>query len=271
LSSLKRPRAPNRPMAPPDDFSYKTAMAIAFLADIHGNLEALEACLRHVRGSGVARLVLVGDYVGYGADPEAVTQEIMSAVAGGAIAVKGNHDAAIADLSIDMNLLARQAIDWTRSQLSEASRRFLDGLPLTALEDSRLYVHAEASNPAAWNYVLSSEDAARSLAAMPIAVTLCGHVHEPAIYSCSMTGKLTRFVPVNDAAIPLLSQRRWLIVLGSVGQPRDGIAAASLAILDEDHNELTFKRVPYDVDAAAAKILAAGLPPSFAERLKHGR
>lgn len=258
-------------MARPGDLSYKTHMAIALLADIHGNLEALEACLRHVRGKGVGRLVFLGDYVGYGADPEAVTQKIMAAVEEGAIAVKGNHDAAIANPDISMNELARRAIDWTRSELSAGTSTFLGRLPLTAQEDSRLYVHADASNPADWNYVLDSEDAARSLAATAMPVTFCGHVHEPAIYSRSMTGKLTRFVPVTDVAIPLLSQRRWLVVLGSVGQPRDGIAAASLAILDEARNELTFRRVPYDIEAAARKILAVGLPPSFAERLKHGR
>jgi diadenosine tetraphosphatase ApaH/serine/threonine PP2A family protein phosphatase len=246
-------------------------MAIAFLADMHGNIEALEACLRHVRSSGINRLVFLGDYVGYGADPEAVTQRIMAAVAAGAIAVKGNHDAAIVDQRIGMNDLARQAIDWTRARLSDASNQFLAALPLTATEDSRLYVHAEASNPSEWNYVLTSEDAALSLAATEMPLTFCGHVHEPAIYSCSMVGKLTRFVPVTDVAIPLMPQRRWLIVLGSVGQPRDGIAAASLAIFDEERNELTFRRVPYDVETAAQKILAAGLPPPFAERLKHGR
>lgn len=246
-------------------------MAVAFLADIHGNLEALEACLRHARGGGVERFVFLGDYVGYGADPEAVTQEIMAEVAAGAIAVKGNHDAAIADPSIGMNEFALRAIEWTRGELSTPARAFLDTMPITVEEDSRLYVHAEASRPEAWDYVLDSEDAARSLAATTLPVTLCGHVHEPTIYSCSMSGKVTRFVPVSDVAIPLMSQRRWLIVLGSVGQPRDGIAAASLAILDEDRNELTFRRVPYDVETAAAKILSAELPPAFAERLKHGR
>jgi diadenosine tetraphosphatase ApaH/serine/threonine PP2A family protein phosphatase len=170
-----------------------------------------------------------------------------------------------------MNDLARQAIDWTRGMLSETSLRFLAGLPIAIKDGPRLYVHAEASAPGEWNYVLDSEDAARSLAATVLPITLCAHVHEPTIYSCSMTGKLTRFVPVNDVAIPLMSQRRWLIVLGSVGQPRDGVAAAALAILDEERNELTFRRVPYDVDTAARKIRAAGLPQAFAERLKHGR
>jgi predicted phosphodiesterase len=246
-------------------------MAIAFLSDIHGNLEALEACLRYARGGGVARLVFLGDYVGYGADPEAVTQAVRAAVANGAIAVKGNHDAAISDPGIGMNELARRVIDWTRGVRSDTAQSLLAGLPLTAQDASPLYVHSEASKPAEWNYVLGREDAARSLAATPLPVTLCGHVHEPAIYSCSMAGKLTRFVPSSDVAIPLMSQRRCRVVLGSGGQPRDGIAAASLAILDEARNELTFRRVPYDVETAARKIVAAGLPPAFAERLRHGR
>jgi len=246
-------------------------MAIALLADIHGNLEALEACLDQARAGGADRLAFLGDYVGYGADPEAVTRGIMAEAAAGAIAIAGNHDAAIADARIQMNATARQAIEWTRHRLSEASRQFLAGLPLTVREGRHLYVHAEASAPHAWTYVLDTHDAAGSMAATDAAVTFCGHVHEAAVYSRSMAGKVTCFTPVADVAIPLMTQRRWLVVLGSVGQPRDGNPAASFAVLDESRQEITFRRVPYDVDSAAAKIIAAGLPTSLAERLKRGR
>lgn len=245
-------------------------MAIALLADIHGNLEALEACFNHVRASGIERLVFLGDYVGYGADPEAVTRLIMTKVSGGAIAIAGNHDAAIADARIGMNETARQAIIWTRRQLTGKSRRFLAGLPLTASEVSQFYVHAEASAPAEWNYVLGADDARRSMAATPLPITFCGHVHEPAIYSLSTAGKIVSFMPAADVAIPLMSQRRWLIVLGSTGQPRDGIPAACITVLDEGRNEIVFRRVPYDIDKAAAKILDAGLPRSLADRLRRG-
>jgi len=245
-------------------------MAIVFLADIHGNFEALGACLDQARAGGADRLVFLGDYVGYGADPEAVTQRIMAEANAGAIAIGGNHDAAIADPRIQMNDTARRAIDWTRRHLSEASRRFLAGLPLTAREGQHLYVHAEASAPHAWTYVLDTHDAAGSMAATDASITFCGHVHEPAVYSRSMAGKVTCFTPIADVAIPLMTQRRWLVVLGSVGQPRDGNPAASFAVFDESRQEITFRRVPYDVDGAAAKIIAAGLPASLAERLKRG-
>jgi diadenosine tetraphosphatase ApaH/serine/threonine PP2A family protein phosphatase len=144
-------------------------------------------------------------------------------------------------------------------------------LPLSLHEDERLYVHSEASTPARWRYVLSTADAGRSLLATDAHVTFCGHVHRPALYSISVTGKMTSFVPVSDVAVRLLQGRRWLAVLGSVGQPRDGDAAASFATFDTVSREITYRRVPYDVDAAARRIRENSLPPWLADRLFVGR
>jgi diadenosine tetraphosphatase ApaH/serine/threonine PP2A family protein phosphatase len=246
-------------------------MLIALLADIHGNREALSACLTHARARGANQFAFLGDYVGYGADPQYTVECVGAHVAKGAAAVLGNHDRAILDSSMSMNSVAQTAIAWTRDQLGRDARDFLKGLPLTLHVDDRLYVHADASDPAHWNYVLDGADAAASLNATTAQLIICGHVHVPALYGLSQTGKPIAFVPVAGAAIPLLPRRRWLAVLGAVGQPRDGSPAASYALLKVATRELTFERVPYDVEKAAAKIIAAGLPEVLAYRLTVGK
>jgi diadenosine tetraphosphatase ApaH/serine/threonine PP2A family protein phosphatase len=247
------------------------SVLLAILADIHANRQAFTACLDVARARGAERFVFLGDYVGYGADPEWTVETVMRLVADGALAVRGNHDNAIGIASETMNAQAQAAIEWTRGRLSASERRFLSGLPLTREEDDRLYVHSEASQPQSWRYVRSTADAGRSLMATRAHFTFCGHIHQPALYSMSMTGKMTNFVPTSGVAVQLLSGRRWLAVLGSVGQPRDGDPAAAFALLDTTSREITYCRVPYDVEAAARRIRENGLPHWLADRLPAGR
>src|SRR5262249_9705515 len=159
--------------------------------------QAFDACLDAARARDAERFVLLGDFVGYGADPEWSVDTVMRLVEQGAIAVRGNHDNAIATPSESMNEGAQEAIDWTRGRLSAAQRALRADLPLTQDEDDRLYVHSEASNPPRWRYVQSTTDAARSIAATSARVTFCGHIHRPALYSMSATAKMTSFVPIS--------------------------------------------------------------------------
>jgi diadenosine tetraphosphatase ApaH/serine/threonine PP2A family protein phosphatase len=244
---------------------------LAIFADIHANRQALTACLEAARARGAERVILLGDYVGYGADPEWTVETIMRLVADGALAVRGNHDHAIGIPSESMNAEAQAAIEWTRGRLSPSERRFLAELPLTREEDDRLYVHSEASQPQRWRYVRSTAEAGLSLMATRAHVTFCGHIHQPALYSMSVTGKMTNFIPTSGFAVPLESGRRWLAVLGSVGQPRDGDPAAAFGMLDTGAYEITYCRVPYDVEAAARRIRENGLPHWLADRLAAGR
>jgi diadenosine tetraphosphatase ApaH/serine/threonine PP2A family protein phosphatase len=250
---------------------------LALLADIHSNREALEAVLAHAREHGAERFLLLGDYVGYGADPEWVVGKIMDLVEKGAVAILGNHDAAVKTGGAGMDSPARTVIEWTRGQLGAEHRAFLAGLPLTWEEEGRLFLHSEAVAPQKWTYVTDAQDAGRSLRSTSCRVTFCAHVHKPAIFSMTdmMSAvwemwKTTAFCPVAGVPVPLLPQRRWLAVIGSVGQPRDGDPSASYAILDSSRNELTYHRVPYDFDAAGEKIRAAGLPWMLADRLRKG-
>lgn len=246
-------------------------MLIAILTDIHSNRQALEACLEHAHAQHVDRFAFLGDYVGYGADPEWVIDTVRTYVEKGAIAIVGNHDRAVSDPSVTMNRNAQIAIEWTRNHLGVEARKFLDLLPMMVEDGSRLYVHGDASAPPKWHYVTDAEMARHSLEATHAQTTFVGHVHAPAIYGVATTGKLTMFQPVSGVAIPLLKQRRWLSVLGSVGQPRDGNPAASYATFNVKTLEITFWRVPYDVDTAATRIREAGLPEALADRLSRGR
>ena len=245
-------------------------MRVALFADIHANRQAFAACLAQARALGAERSVLLGDYVGYGADPAWAVATVRDLIAGGALAVRGNHDSAVTSTRERMNAAAQIAIEWTRGELGEADQRFLDRLPLTHGEDDRLYVHADASSPQSWHYVLEPEDAALSMSATPAAVTLCGHVHQPMVHALSRTGELTSFVPKTGRPIALLPDRRWLAVLGAVGQPRDGNPAACFAMLDTERRELTYWRTAYDVEGAAAAIRSKGLPSWLADRLLIG-
>jgi diadenosine tetraphosphatase ApaH/serine/threonine PP2A family protein phosphatase len=245
-------------------------MTIALLADIHGNREAMTACLADAERRHVDQLVFLGDLVGYGADPVWVVDRVGEHVERGALAILGNHDAAAAGAREDMNETAQEAIEWTRRQLDSTQKNFLGALPLSVEHEGRLFVHASPIEPSRWHYITGSQAARNNLVAMKTVQNFCGHVHIPALYGLSLTGKLMEFSPVAGTAIPLLPGRRWLAVIGAVGQPRDQNPAACYALLDDKTNTLTYRRVPYDVATAARKIRDAGLPAILATRLERG-
>jgi predicted phosphodiesterase len=240
-------------------------MLIALLADVHGNREALEACLAHARGFDVARYAFLGDLVGYGADPAWVVSLAMEYVeCGKAIAVLGNHDAAVGgESSGAMHGGARKGVDWTRTQLTDTQRAFLGALPLTIEDGDVLYVHASAGLPHEWVYVLGAAEARASLLSTHCRITFCGHVHEPALYHVNRSGQVAAFAPVAGAPIRLGMMRRWLAIAGTVGQPRDGKLVARYAVFDSTTALLTFFELPYDYESALAKTRRAGLPANI--------
>ena len=246
-------------------------MRIAILSDIHANREAFTACLTATEAAGADRLVILGDIVGYGAEPVWCLDRTRDLLASGAVVLRGNHDDAVVKPDQSMNTNARLAIEWTRNQLSAEDRALLGQLPMQVTEDDRLYVHASANAPEAWHYMLDADDARGHFLHCDAAVSFCGHTHQPALFSASPTGKITAFTPNANEPIPLSAQRQWLAVMGSVGQPRDGNPASAWALYDTATRELRFQRTAYDIEAAAAKIRKAGLPEALAERLYGGR
>ena len=246
-------------------------MKFAVITDVHANREALEAVLVHARGQAVQRHAFLGDLVGYGADPSWVVDCVSEHVARGDLVVQGNHDAAVVSGSgLTMRAEVLRVIDWTRAQLTPVQIDFLATLPLTHETGELLFVHANAYQPSAWGYIEGRAEAARSMRATRQRITFCGHMHEPRLYHLAASGSAGEFVPLPDAAIPLLSPRRWLVIPGAAGQPRDGDPAASYAVYDDQRVELTCWRVPYDHERASAKVREAGLPSALAMRLING-
>ncbi len=245
-------------------------MVIALLADVHSNLEALEACLAHARQSGAERYAFLGDLVGYGADPCAVVELIARHAAEGAIVVKGNHDAAVEKRAGYMNDTSTEVIDWTREVLPADSKAFLAQLPLCVSEGSMCFVHASAASPERWDYIDGINAALKSIEAAQLPYTFSGHVHEQMLYFQSSVGKVGAYSPLQGSQISMHSNRRWHALVGSVGQPRDRNPSAAYALFDADREQITFHRVPYDHLAAARKIREAGLPGSIAYRVEMG-
>jgi diadenosine tetraphosphatase ApaH/serine/threonine PP2A family protein phosphatase len=245
-------------------------VVIALLSDIHGNIEALDACLRHASENGALRHVFLGDLVGYGADPQAAVSTIRRYASQGAIVVKGNHDEAIEKRAGYMNESARLSIEWTRTALSAENRAFLSSLPLVGSDGPMCFVHASAAAPARWDYVDSPDAARRSAEAAQATYTFSGHVHEQVLYFEGARRKWSAFQPTPGSAVPAPRHRRWLALVGSVGQPRDGSPLAAYTLFDSARERITFQRVPYDHLAAARKIRAADLPETHAYRLEKG-
>jgi diadenosine tetraphosphatase ApaH/serine/threonine PP2A family protein phosphatase len=239
-------------------------MKIAVLADIHSNIEALDACLDDAFTRGADSVVALGDFVGYGPDPEAVIDRMTGLGEKLRCAVMGNHDAAVLHGDTGMNDEAFAAIEWTRPRLSSAHRAFLESLPLIIADGDATWTHGSAEEPAGFHYVVDAAEARASIEAAGTPYVFCGHVHDPALYFAGAGGRYMPFLPTPGVTIPVSPHRRWLGIIGSCGQPRDGLTGGWYALFDTDHARLTWYRVQYDAAATARKIRAAGLPERFA-------
>ncbi len=242
-------------------------MSYAILGDIHANIEALTAVLAEAGRLGADRIFCVGDVVGYNASPVECVDLLMGSEIEGV--VLGNHDAAAAGES-DLpcyNPMAAASMAWTRARLRPEQRRWLGALPMSIrVDDDMTLVHASLESPGLWSYVLDDESARGSLEMLDTQVCFYGHVHIPRVFRSNGPGS---GAPLAD--IRLDPGTRYLINVGSVGQPRDRDPRAALVIFDPAAGTVALHRVEYDVDGACRRILDAGLPSRLAERLKEGR
>jgi diadenosine tetraphosphatase ApaH/serine/threonine PP2A family protein phosphatase len=247
-------------------------LLFALFADIHSNLAALEACLAHARSRGAERTALLGDLVGYAAEAGEVVERAAALSREGGVAVKGNHDAAIDPSSPHayMNDTARAAIEWTQRSLEPAQKAWLAALPLIVREEDICLVHATANRPERFDYVDGPSAAWRSAEAAERPYTFCGHVHDQLLYFERGPARMGSLRPTPGAVIPMKRHRRWVAIVGSVGQPRDGNPDAAYALFDSVREEITFYRVPYDSTRAEARIREAGLPDFLAYRIARG-
>ena len=244
-------------------------MRFLVLSDVHANLEALDAVLA-VEHSWSQALVL-GDLVGYGADPNAVVNRVRQLPI--AAIVRGNHDKVATGLApVDtFNPVARQAILWTARALTADNRAWLAALPQGPMPfDTDIEVCHGAPFDEDF-YVFDELDAQRAGASASRPLCLLGHTHVQGIF------RLGQYVSAErtSARVPYpfhyATISRALVNCGAVGQPRDGDPRAAYGVLDTDAKVLTLGRVAYDVASAQAKILAADLPVSLAQRLAIGR
>lgn len=250
-------------------------MKLALLSDIHANIQAFDACLAHAQGLGAQQYALLGDLVGYGADPVAVVQRAQALALAGAMLIKGNHDAMAVTPPVDAKTYGDSTAEWTHDQLDDAQRSFLNDLPMTRQQQTMLLVHASMDGPELWRYVYDERAAAASLdaaAVLPeVRHVFGGHVHMQTLYYRGAGAGLMKFTPTPGVPLPVPRHRHWLATIGSVGQPRDGNPQAMYAMFDTERLHLTFHRVPYDHEGAAAAIRQAGLPAFMADRLGQGR
>ena len=246
-------------------------MRYLILSDIHSNLDALDAVLAAAPAGTWDRVVVLGDLVGYGADPNAVVDRVRALDP--LAVIRGNHDKAccgIEDAS-NFNQVARIAATWTEDHLTPSNRAYLRDLPAgpVVIDDRVEICHGSPYDED--HYIFDTEDARRALEAGDRQLCLFGHTHLPVVFRRS-GDTYDGFLPEgDDTALALQEGVRYVVNPGSVGQPRDGDPRAAFAVYDTDGPTLTLRRVPYAVDAAQRRILGAGLPASLANRLAVGR
>jgi diadenosine tetraphosphatase ApaH/serine/threonine PP2A family protein phosphatase len=247
-------------------------MRYLVLTDIHANLEALDACVADARRRGFDRALVLGDLVGYGADPNAVIERVQ-ALDPLAI-VRGNHDKVACGLeqAEDFNSVAKSAAHWTLDMLSPEHRTWLAALPEgpVIVDDLVEICHGSPFDEDA--YIFDELDAVRALKLSHRPLCLFGHTHYPVSFELSSDS----FASVGPSAsaesrIVLREGSKYLVNPGSVGQPRDGDPRAGYAIVDVDGRQVTMIRVRYALEAAQAKVVKAGLPDVLAQRLAAGR
>lgn len=240
--------------------------SIAILSDIHANQPALEAVLADIDNQGIRQLLCLGDVVGYGAQPAGCIDRLQSR---DFLAIlRGNHDAYAAAEANPTNVSPEtlQGICWTRAKLSPEHRAWLGALPFTWQGHGAEAVHASLPHPEAWEYVLEASAAARHFSRQQQQICFIGHSHQPKM-----------FVERDQLALDITniesirSDRKQVINVGSVGQPRDKDERACYLIYRRDRQDVWWRRVPYDIEKAQEAIISAGLPIKFAQRLAMGK
>jgi predicted phosphodiesterase len=241
-------------------------MRYGFISDIHGNFDALEAVLAALDDLGCDEVLCLGDIVGYGAEPSECLAEIR---ARNIATVAGNHDFAVAGRSPTeyFNPDALDSVLWTRGRLADEELKYLAELPLVLERDGFLCFHGSLRDPEEFNYILSSFEAMACLALLPKPMGFFGHSHVP----ISFVEGSDNLEAVCESSFPIGDGRRGLVNAGSVGQPRDSVPLAAFCTYDADARRVETHRVPYAVDEAVKKILAAELPERNAYRLLVGR
>lgn len=232
-------------------------MTYAIISDIHSNLEALRKALSIIDEKNVDEIICLGDVVGYGSNPNECVDIIRARCSA---VVLGNHDSAALDPSLahDFNPIAKRAVTWTADHLTDQSREFLSSLPLVERRENVLFVHSSPNKPGEWDYILDSDDAFSALHHFEEKICFIGHTHIAGIFS------------QRGRAKSITADEKYLVNVGSIGQPRDGNPMLAFGIFDSIKWEYELIRSEYDIQLAAEKIYTAKLPEELGNRLMYG-
>jgi predicted phosphodiesterase len=242
-------------------------MRYGIFSDVHSNLEALNAVTEAYKKEAIDTYLCVGDVVGYGADPNECTELVKTLAM---ITVAGNHDWASVDLfSTDyFNPDAAGAIFWTKRNLDDKSRYFLESLKLIYKNEDLTLVHGTLDSPQDFDYMITSFAARQTFRLMETNICFVGHSHVAGIF---IQDKDSRLDYSTEPVLSIKEGSKYIVNVGSVGQPRDGDPQAAYGIYDTDKKEVSIKRVNYDIQVARRKIIDNGLPRFLGERLLMGK
>ncbi len=240
-------------------------MRFAIFSDIHSNLHALDAVLEDAQKQSCTNLLCLGDIVGYNAFPSECLSRVRAL---NCPVVKGNHDeeASILKKTGTFNAFAEIAIEYSRQHLSDEEKEWLRGLRFQRQIRDFTIVHASLDTPQNWNYIFNQLDAIASFNYQHSSVCFIGHTHLPKAYIRDGSVQVRPF-----DSLQMESGKKYLINVGSVGQPRDGDWRSAYCIYDTDENHLSLRRVEYDLAAAQQAVRNAGLPEKLADRLAIGK
>lgn len=242
-------------------------MRYGIFSDIHSNLEALDTVIEAYRKEKIDRYLCVGDVVGYASSPKECIEKIRMLVM---ITLAGNHDWASVNLiSTDyFNPDALEAVFWTQRNLDEEGRYFLEHLMLVYKNEDLTMVHGTLDEPGDFNYMTDGYIASRTFELLETNICFVGHTHVPGVF---IKSKDSRIRYQEDSNINIKEDSKYIINVGSVGQPRDGNPKAAYCIYDSDKKNVQIKRISYDIQTVRKKIIAGGLPRFLGERLLIGR
>jgi diadenosine tetraphosphatase ApaH/serine/threonine PP2A family protein phosphatase len=247
-------------------------MRYLIISDIHANIDALEAVLAAAPADTWDRVLVLGDLVGYGAEPNAVIERVRALDP--LMVIRGNHDKAASgiDDGSSFNYVAKLSAQWTSEALSPEHREYLRALPQGPVTIDEMVEICHGAPFDEDHYIFDSDDASRALDAASRPLCLFGHTHLPVVFR-RHPALFDGFMPEgpDDATLEVIEGINYLVNVGSVGQPRDGDPRAAFGIYDSEGSTVVLRRTPYPVEIAQRRILSAGLPSSLANRLAIGR
>jgi len=242
-------------------------MKFAILSDIHANLEALQNVLRDIEQQGVEKIHFLGDVVGYGCNPNKCIKMVNEHCE---IKLLGNHDYAAMGLesTSSFNQMAQTSMEWTIEKLKKKSLAILADFEMEAVYLDYNLVHASPGHPEEWNYILNRDQAAEEFDMFDESVCFLGHSHLPVIFIQDADGVISQS---SSKKLQINDDNRYIINVGSVGQPRDNDPRSCYVIVDHENRQIEYRRVEYDIGKVQEKMRKAMLPDFLIERIAVGR